>query len=77
MLNMKLPGRKRGKPKKRFIDVAKNMQRISVKAEEATDRKRLSVVTSNGSNKKKTTKEKIANLFQTDFCLLAVIGTRQ
>lgn len=40
MLNMKLPGRKRGKPKKRFIDVAKNMQRISVKAEEATDGKR-------------------------------------
>lgn len=77
MLNMKLPGRKRGKPKKRFIDVAKNMQRISVKAEEATDRKRLSVVTSNGSNKKKTTKEKITNLFQTVFCLLAVIGTRQ
>lgn len=77
MLNMKLPGRKRGKPKKRFIDVAKNMQRISVKAEEATDRKRLSVVTSNGSNKKKTTKEKITNLFQTEFCLLAVIGTRQ
>lgn len=67
MLNMKLPGRKRGKPKKRFIDVAKNMQRISVKAEEATDRKRLSVVTSNGSNKKKTTKEKIENLFQTVF----------
>lgn len=67
MLNMKLPGRKRGKPKKRFIDVAKNMQRISVKAEEATDRKRLSVVTSNGSNNKKTTKEKIANLFQTVF----------
>lgn len=69
MLNMKLPGRKRGKPKKRFIDVAKDMQRISVKAEEATDRKRLSVVTSNGSNKKKkkTTKEKIANLFQTVF----------
>lgn len=77
MLNMKLPGRKRGKPKKRFIDVAKNMQRISVKAEEATDRRRLSVVTSNGSNKKKTTKEKITNLFQTVFCLLAVIGTRQ
>lgn len=67
MLNMKLPGRKRGKPKKRFIDVAKNMQRISVKAEEATDGKRLSVVTSNGSNKKKTTKEKIENLFQTVF----------
>lgn len=69
MLNMKLPGRKRGKPKKRFIDVAKDMQRISVKAEDATDRKRLSVVTSNGSNKKKkkTTKEKIANLFQTVF----------
>lgn len=67
MLNMKLPGRKRGKPKKRFIDVAKDMQRISVKAEEATDRKRLSVVTSNGSNKKKTTKEKIANSFQTEF----------
>lgn len=66
MLNMKLPGRKRGKPKKRFIDVAKDMQRISVKAEEATDRKRLSVVTSDGS-KKKTTKEKTANLFQTVF----------
>lgn len=45
------------------------MQRISVKAKDATDRKRLSVVTSNGSNKKKktTTKEKIANLFQTVF----------
>lgn len=66
MLNVKLPGRKRGKPKKRFIDVAKDMQRISVKAEEATDRKRLSVVTSDGS-KKKTTKEKTANLFQTVF----------
>lgn len=66
MLNMKLPGRKRGKPKKRLIDVAKDMQRISVKAEEATDRKRLSVVTSSGSNKKTTTKEKIANLFQTE-----------
>ena len=83
MLWMELPGkRKRGKPKRRFIDVVKeDMAEVEVTEEDTVDRnnwrRKIRCGDPDGKSRKKKKKKKIEELYLNGRCTFVTLYSRQ